>query len=386
LGFVIHNYTDAREIYGTTQMDQGISLITEYLAYTFPKYYRFYLRNGCFALFGDETMDWDAIPKTIQERFQSHWKADEADLFLNISFVRVSSVSPHDDTDTIINRLYSAFNEAGRKNGSDLVIDLDQIHDVDRQVDVKRTLEHCIEKDAVEIFLQPLIDSSNNEMVGAEVLARIRHEDGHIIPPGIFIPIAEQNGQINRLGAQVFEKACRFIHDGFLAETGMKWLNVNLSPVQCMKKDLAAEFGAILRKYDVGADQIRLEITEASMIDFSLLQRQITELRSNGFQFALDDYGSGYSNLTRVKHYPFINIKLDMEVVWDYIRDRDLLLPAIVSAFKQLKFSVTAEGIESADMADAMKDIGCDYLQGYYFSQPMPVEDFLRKYRIIPSA
>ena len=212
------------------------------------------------------------------------------------------------------------------------------------------------------------------------MLARITNEEGRVLSPALFIPIAEQNGQINRLGAQVFEKACRFISEGNLDKTGLSWLNVNLSPIQCMKKDLSTELSEILNKYNVHADQIHLEITEASMIDLSLLQKQITTLKTNGFQFALDDYGSGYSNLTRVKHYPFINIKLDMEVVWDYFREKDVLLPAIVQAFKQLHLSITAEGIETKDMAEAMKEIGCDYLQGYYYSKPIPMEEFLKAY------
>ena len=247
-------------------------------------------------------------------------------------------------------------------------------------MDVKRALEHAIETDQVEIYLQPLIESVSGSMIGAEVLARITNEEGRVLSPALFIPIAEQNGQINRLGAQVFEKACRFISEGNLDKTGLSWLNVNLSPIQCMKKDISSEFSEILNKYKVRADQIHLEITEASMIDLSLLQKQITTLKTNGFQFALDDYGSGYSNLTRVKHYPFINIKLDMEVVWDYFREKDVLLPAIVQAFKQLHLSITAEGIETKEMAEAMKDIGCDFLQGYYFSKPLPIPEFVEKY------
>ena len=381
LCFVLRNYTDEREIYGYNQMDQGITLISEYLASQFPKLQCFYLRNGCFAILGSGAMDWDAMQNQIADRFQQSWRADEADLFLNVSFVRISSEANHEDVNMILDRLLTAFSEAGRKvGGGNVLIDLDQIHEIDHQVDVKRALEHAIDHDEVEIYLQPLIDSETDQMIGAEVLARIRNEEGRIIPPGVFIPIAEQNGQINRLGAQVFEKACRFISEGNLEKTHLEWLNVNLSPIQCMKKDLAQEFSQILSQYAVDADRIHLEITEASMIDLAMLQKQIVTLKDNGFQFALDDYGSGYSNLTRVKHYPFINIKLDMEVVWDYFREKDVLLPAIVQAFKQLHLSITAEGIETEDMAEAMKEIGCDYLQGYYFSQPLPVSEFLDRY------
>ena len=381
---VLHNYTDEREIYGLHQMDEGLSLIASYLAGTWPDCEVFYLRNGCYAILGDETMDWDAMQKEIHDRFQKSWRAEETDLFLNAEFVRISSASGVESVPALIDRLLAAFIDAERKidTSSSVLIDLDEMNETDRQTDVKRTLEKAIENDEVEIFLQPLIRTEDGTMSGAEVLARIRSADGEMIPPDLFIPIAEHNGQINRLGRQVLEKACRFISEGGLEAAGMKWLNVNLSPIQCMNKNLAEEFCEILDRYNVDAERIHLEITEASMVDFTALQKQISSLLDSNFKLALDDYGSGYSNLTRVKQYPFINIKIDMEVVWDYFRERDALLPAIIGAFKQLQFSVTAEGIESREMAEAMTEIGCDYLQGFYFSKPLPVDEFLRKYAV----
>ena len=125
---------------------------------------------------------------------------------------------------------------------------------------------------------------------------------------------------------------------------------------------------------------IHLEITEESMIDYALLQNQIHIMKHSGFQFVLDDYGSGYSNVTRLKKCPFINVKLDMEIVWDYFKTKDKILPTLVETFKQMNFSVTAEGIESIEMAEALKEIGCDYLQGFYFSKPIPAEEFAKKY------
>ena len=114
------------------------------------------------------------------------------------------------------------------------------------------------------------------------------------------------------------------------------------------------------------------------MIDFEQMRSQIESLKREGFLFAMDDYGTGYSNLTSVKRYPFFSIKLDMDIVWDYFRDRDDLLPAVVSGFKSLGLSVTAEGIESQEMADALAMIGSNYLQGYFFSKPVPVDEFAR--------
>ena len=98
--------------------------------------------------------------------------------------------------------------------------------------------------------------------------------------------------------------------------------------------------------------------------------------------FALSCYGKGYSNVSRMKRCPFINIKLDMEFVWDYFNSRDKILPTMVQTIKEMGFTITAEGIENQEMATEIKDIGCDYLQGYCFSQPIPAEKFVEKYGV----
>ncbi len=110
------------------------------------------------------------------------------------------------------------------------------------------------------------------------------------------------------------------------------------------------------------------------------MNRQIQAMGGKGFMFVLDDYGTGYSNLTRLKKCPFINVKLDMSIVWDYYNDPDEILPNMIEAFKYMKSSITAEGIEDEKMAEVMEKIGCDYLQGYHFSKPLPIEEFVAKY------
>ena len=142
----------------------------------------------------------------------------------------------------------------------------------------------------------------------------------------------------------------------------------------------SGRFNEVIASYGMPADAIRLEITEQSMLDYSLLQSQILELDDCGFKLVMDDYGSGYSNLARVKSCPFVTIKLDMAIVWDYFRDRDTLLPTIVQGFKQMGMSITAEGLESEEMAQALADIGTDFLQGFYFSKPLPPNEFVAKY------
>ena len=103
-------------------------------------------------------------------------------------------------------------------------------------------------------------------------------------------------------------------------------------------------------------------------------------MKESGFRFVLDDDGRGYSNVARMKKCPFINVKLDMEFVWDYFKEKDQILPTLVQTIKQMGFTVTAEGIENQELADTMRDIGCDYLQGFCFSKPLSASEFATKY------
>lgn len=383
LAFALRDYIDMRGIYGGMQMDLGVSLIGEFLVRTYPEYQVFYLRSGRFAVLGPGDMDWDELRAEIRERFQTPWTADDAELDLNVTFVQVDPETGPESADKIVNYLFLAFNTDSTLSQPGGLIDPESVRLIDRQVEIKRSLDRCLDNNEVEIFLQPLIDSRSRALAGAEVLSRIRDEGGRLISPAVFIPIAEQNGRINLMGEQVLEKACQFVRDNDLDAIGLSWLNVNLSPIQCMRKDLSQRFSTILSQYGVSTDIIHLEITEQTVMDISRLEQQIQILQGFGFRFSLDDYGSGYSNLSRVKQYPFANIKLDMSIVWDYIRDQDVLLPTIVRAFKQMGFSVTAEGIENAEMADTMSALGCDYLQGYYFSKPLPADEFVAKYTLL---
>ena len=381
LGFVLRNYGDEREIYGSTQMDNGTHMISKYLFKEFPATKVFYLRNGRFVLLGDEKFDLSSARAKIYDRFHQPWSADDAELYLNVSFVQYKSDDTISSTDRLVNSLFIAFDEAEQlEDGGNALIDMNCIREIDRSVDIKRSIEKAIENNSVEVFLQPLVDANTFKLVGAEALARIRDDSGKIIPPDEFIPIAEKNGRINAMGEQVFDKTCRFVSDNDMEKMGIRWINVNLSPIQCMRRDLGERFSAILARNKVDTNTFHLEITEQSIADHSMMQKQIKILQERGFSFVLDDYGSQYSNIARVRSFPFINIKIDKEMVWDYFRRRDNLLPTIIQVFRSMNFSITAEGIETEEMAGSLRDIGCDYLQGFYFSKPLPVNEFVMKY------
>lgn len=382
MGVVLHNYTEERGIYGGARMDATLAEISRFLARSFPRQRVFYLRNGQFAILGGDLMSWDRLRDEISARFRYPWGDSDSEVYLNVSFIRADSSIRLRTAEELVDHLLLQFDEVGRSVDQSRVVDLDAsaVDSLDRQITVKHYLDNAVEHGKVEVFLQPIIEGATGNVVGAEALARIRDLSGETVSPNEFIPIAEKSGRIDRLGDQVFEKVCRIAADPGIKSVGLSFINVNISPVQCLKRDLAKKLMAVVNRYEVPSDFIHLELTEQSMGEYSVMKREIDSLCSCGFRFVLDDYGTGYSNLARFNRYPFINIKIDMEVVAAHFSDNDTLLPTLIKAFKEMDYTVTAEGVETKQMADVLIATGCDYLQGFYYSEPLPVNEFVEKY------
>lgn len=223
------------------------------------------------------------------------------------------------------------------------------------------------------------MDAKTEELTGAEALARLRDDDGTIIPPGDFIELSNSIGVINALDDQVFDKTCQFISTGGLTRCNMNWIHVNLAPTQCLNLDLAGHLNEIRRRYFIPFFTIRLELIEDGALNPNG-KKQINLLKEMGFDIVLDDYGTGYSNASRMKDLSFSEIKIDISLVKDYCSHPDPYLPNLVSTMHALGLMITAEGIETKEMADKMKALGVDHLQGYYYSKPLSIPDFLQKY------
>ncbi len=381
LEFVVHNYRDLRELYGSRQMDQGICLIGDYLRKIFKNEKVFYYRSGRFLIMGEHDFDYENAYDMIRERFKDSWKSDDAELYLDTGAAVIHFGEQNIRLETVMNIISDGFEKAAHNGNDEIVVFGREMLETSAKLgDVKRALKYAIERDTVKVYLQPIISSQTGKVDGAEALTRIIDKDNKLIPPDLFIPIAEKNGMINQLGDMVFEKTCQFIKEHDVVQNGLSWINVNLSPIQFLRNDIADRLYDCAKKYDVDPSFIHLEITEEALIDATILAKQMEAIISKGFLFVLDDYGKGYSNFIRVKRCPFINIKLDMSLVRDHYQNPDGLLPNMVSSFRKLGFKMTAEGVEDEEMAKVMTEVGVDYLQGYCFSKPIPMEDFVEKY------
>jgi EAL domain-containing protein (putative c-di-GMP-specific phosphodiesterase class I) len=246
---------------------------------------------------------------------------------------------------------------------------------------VDYAIQNAIKNDLFQMYYQPIYDVKEHKFNCCEALIRLIDPDLGFIPPDEFIPIAEQNGRIIEVGRIVVEKVCQFLNEYKPEQYGLKFVDVNLSVIQCMHPEIISDIQAILDKYGVSRDLINLEITEtASAQSYTLLQTRLNDLHSSGFAISLDDFGTGFSSVDYLINFPFDVIKLDKSLVWAYMSNKkyEPILQHYMPMLHSLGTKIVAEGIETKEMVDALEVLGCDYLQGYYYSRPVDKVTFAK--------
>jgi len=245
-------------------------------------------------------------------------------------------------------------------------------------------IERCVRKglaeNRFEVYYQPIYSAEKKRVIGGEALVRLRDDKGVFLNPEIFIPMAEKNGTILRIGEFVFETVCKDLSSIDLESFGVEDIHVNLSVAQCMQEILADQILTIKTMYGIPDSVIDLEITETSMAHTpEILNNNIQKLVDAGLTFSLDDYGSGYSNMSYMLNMPFSQIKIDKYIVWQAYKEKrsEIALQATIDMIKKLGMTVLAEGVETKEQAEWLMNLGCDFLQGYYYSKPVPFDAYL---------
>lgn len=245
---------------------------------------------------------------------------------------------------------------------------------------IEQEISDALAQDRVEVYLQPIYSNEAHKFSSAEALVRIRKTDGSLLSPGLFIPIAETSGQIVRIGGRVFEKVCDFLKNTDAVSLGIHYVEVNLSVVQCEMTDLADTLISIIEKYGIDPSLINLEITEtASVTSRTVLLKNMEKLIDYGFTFSLDDFGKGQSNLMYVVEMPVSIIKLDYDMSKAFFSSAKAkqVVRAVVSMAHGMNLKLVAEGIETAEEIEGINNENIDYIQGYYYSKPLPMSEFL---------
>jgi diguanylate cyclase (GGDEF)-like protein/PAS domain S-box-containing protein len=249
---------------------------------------------------------------------------------------------------------------------------------------LERDLRHALERGELLLHYQPQVDVRTGAIVGFEALARWRHPERGLVPPSEFIRTAEETGLINPIGEFVLREACRQARAWHAAGYPELQVSVNCSAHQFRREGMVEAVRRLLAEVGLPPECLALEITESVMIDQpEQVIEWFRELRGMGLEFSLDDFGTGYASLSSLKRLPVRRLKIDRGFVQDIGEDPDdaAIVSAIIAMAHTLGMEVIAEGVETAEQLACLRSLGCDRAQGYYFSRPLPAEEFLELLR-----
>ena len=244
---------------------------------------------------------------------------------------------------------------------------------------LENSLRQGIERGEFVLHYQPQIDLASGRIVGAEALVRWRHPQLGLVPPGKFIPVAEVSGLIVMIGEWVLGEACRQNRAWEQAGLPAVSVAVNISAVQYRSGRNEAIVATVLADTGLAPELLELELTEGIvMVGADATVATLQRISDMGVKLAIDDFGTGYSSLSYLKRFPIDRLKIDQSFVRDIVTDTDdwAISSAIISMGHSLRLQVIAEGVEYAEQLEMLRRQGCDEVQGYYFSVPLPADDF----------
>ncbi|HZX30494.1 MAG TPA: EAL domain-containing protein, partial [Rhodocyclaceae bacterium] len=326
---------------------------------------------------GDDTSN---IAEKVISAFAAPFQVEERELVTSPSIG--IAIYPDDGTDaTELLRnadlaMYEA-KEAGRNTYR--FFDRKMNADAVERMNLLGKLRGAAERGELVLHFQPQVDLRTGAVIGAEALLRWYHPELGLVPPGRFIPIAEDSGLIVPIGTWVLQEACRQAVAWQRAGLPPVVVAVNLSAVQFRTPDIYDTVVAALAESGLDARWLELEITESILIrDTESVLEKATRLKELGLKLSIDDFGTGYSSLSYLKRFPVDKLKVDRSFVRDMATDPEdaALVQAIVQMAKTLGLKTIAEGVETQPVLDHLRLSDCDEVQGFFFGRPMPAEDF----------
>ncbi len=386
------NYNNLRLYLGQSLYNRFLHMITDALSDTAIKRNYpidiFYFENGTYAILSDDYDINKAMPvaEDIKSFMGASLNVAEYSVLMD---ARVCIVRCPEDIEELPT-MFSFVTTFHETMGDTRDVMLYAEHRNDRNFMIRNEmdeiLERAISNGLFEMYYQPIYSTFEDRFVGAEALIRLKDEKYGFIPPGVFIPIAESNGDIHAIGDFVLGAVFDFIARNDLDELGLRYIEINLSASQCIEVDLVDKIMHMIATKGIDARKVSFEITEtAADINPAIVDANVQRLHEEGIRFALDDYGTGYSNIRRVTSLPVEEVKLDKSFVgvidnsqmWIVIRDT-------IAMLREMGKEVLVEGVETEEVARKLTEIntdllqGCELIQGFYFCKPLPEDAFIK--------
>ncbi len=374
----LRNTEDFQRIIGISNINLLLESVVSFFKTLVPGYRIYRSNQFSFLLLCPEESEEKVadMAESIRLRFEDSWICQDINLVLyaNISYASVpEEFRTMEEIFLITDGPFPPVQENKVYHGSDLNYLL-------RRLDIEKALHRGFEEHNFEVYYQPIYELPSLSLTSAEALMRLHDSLLGNIKPDEFIPVAERNGMIEQIGLFALEEVCRFLSSGIPTDLGITSIHVNLSVVQCMQPQFVSDVMRMVLKYNVDPKLITFEITESiAASDYSILNSVVTELRRSGFFFAMDDYGTGYSNMHAVSVLDLDVVKIDKSILWDAEKSDmgRIILGNSVRMFHEMKRDVLVDGIETKEQIELLTDLEVDYLEGFYFSKPITQNEFV---------
>lgn len=271
----------------------------------------------------------------------------------------------------------------GKRTSCYAVFTEDMRREMVHSEEISAGLERALQKEEIEVYLQPVVDAQTKQVVGAEVLSRWNHEKKGFLNPVSFIPYLEKNGLIVKLDYYMWKKTFEILCHDQMSQHPEISLSVNMSRSMLEEERALKLLSNLMEEYKVDPKRLKVELTESTyMYCTEELTDTVQKLRKLGFAVMMDDFGTGFSSLSVLRKIPMDCLKIDISFVQDILQDKRtrMIVENVITMARELGMTTIAEGVETREQEELLCRVGCDRIQGYYHAKPMPVAEFEAKY------
>ncbi|MBO6162885.1 MAG: EAL domain-containing protein [Eubacterium sp.] len=374
----INNYEVINRLAGNEETNVLSDILSGFLTSLVKRYYVYVPNDSTFVmtLYDKPGKEVDQLVDKLSARMEEPWEYQ--DFSIQISSTILVTQMPEQIRE-VSELFYMIDSPVPQKELKPVMKEHDLDYIMRRQA-VEKAIIRGFTDNSFEVYFQPTYHI-DGRIHGAEALTRMNDKELGRIFPDEFIPVAEQTGMIDDLDDYVLEEVCKFIRSGIPQKYGIVNINVNLSVLQCMKPGFIRNINRIVEQYGIKKRSINFEITESiAADDYRILSKVIKQLKDDGYLFSMDDYGTGYSNVSAIFSLNLDVIKIDKSILWGAEKSKlgMIVLENTIRMIRQMGKKILVEGVETKEQIELLRKLGVDYLQGFYFSKPIPKDEFIQ--------
>lgn len=370
------------KVYGSSTGDQLLIQIARELQNITDSVQVFRTTGNCFLVVTDSLTEYEKDRQQIEEYFREPFVVDGEKIDFPAIVCGIINGEKMEQEDVLLGYIEYLVSLVKHTDETVVIQSDDRILEGFRyEKEVEHFLKTAVDKDLFEVYYQPVFWTKEDRYITLEALSRLKHPNMGMIPPDVFIGIAERQGLIAQIGLLQFRRVCRFIKENEHMMKQIKNVKFNLSPSELLKPGHSQVLIDIVKEYGLSPRYFQFEITETVATEYSeSFCKAVEDFTNAGIGLCLDDFGSGYANLNAVLKLPFEVVKMDRSLLTGITCDEQsaVFYHSIVTVMQNMGYTIVAEGAETEEEVNLLREWGVDMVQGYYFSRPLPEKELLK--------